>query len=134
MRLAMVVRVEQQEALTASLFPRVEEWLQADPDHSAALLAAARRRGVTQARYRSLVDFAVCESFDYQRQAQRFYGGEGPALRDLISEDLRASYETGLLAALELSLRVYYHNRQSSQRRKRFAWAQFKGVARRFST
>lgn len=98
---------------SASVFPLVETWLQETTDHWNALRAISKRK--VDAGFCSVVDFvfvSVCPSF--RRACLDFYAGDGPPLRDLVTESERRYFERRLLAFLEVAYAAFQTKRQLS--------------------
>lgn len=98
---------------STSIFPLVEDWLQASTDHWNALRAVAARK--TDPGFRSVVDFlvvGVCPEF--QIPCERFYEGKGPPLRNLVSEERRKYVERRVLCFLEVAYAAFLEKRRLS--------------------
>lgn len=97
----------------ATVFPLVEAWLQESTDHWNALRAISKRKA--DVGFHSVIDFvfvAVCPSF--RRPCLDFYAGDGPPLRDLVTEPERRYFERRLLAFLEVAYAAFQAKRQLS--------------------
>ena len=99
--------------MTSTIFPKVEAWLQEDGDHWMALQFVASKR--TMEKYKHTVDFLVCEIFTNVRPyCMAYYAGRAPLLRDLITEETRASSERIMLLALGLAYTLWNDQRELS--------------------
>lgn len=97
---------------SASIFRVVDALLQ-DLDFQRALQFVASRKAMD--RYRSMVDFLLCEVFtSHQPAAFAFYRDEGPQLRFLINEKQRAFLELHLVHALHLAHDAFCEQRRES--------------------
>jgi hypothetical protein len=102
-----------------SIFPLVESYLKED-DHSKALLWAAKR---SSKGYRSIMDWLVCEVFSEERpKCRAYYKGQGPKLKEIISENCREFYERVLLNVVK----VAYEKHKANQR---VIWSRLKQEA-----
>ena len=86
--------------MTESIFPKVEEILK-DTEYQKALNHVSQRKN--KDRYRSRIDFLLCEIFTHFRNpCFKYYAGEGPAMRDRgISDERLEEIESKLVRALE---------------------------------
>lgn len=115
-RLSQRVQLEQLDiagGASSSVFPVVEAWLQESTDHWNALRAISTRK--FDSGYRSVVDFvlaSVCPSL--REPCFAFYSGNGPALRDMVTEAERRYYEHRVIAFLEIAYAVFSEKRRMS--------------------
>ncbi|KKW47741.1 MAG: hypothetical protein UY99_C0024G0008 [Parcubacteria group bacterium GW2011_GWA1_59_11] len=117
------MRLEVQQALqlcggaTESCFPEVEAWFMQHADRQRAVQEIAHRKNID--RYRSLIDFLLCEIFTMYRPACfRFYRDKGPRLIEMISVETRQSLSDGLQKAAEIAYRAHCE-------RRRLTWPAF---------
>lgn len=97
--------------ITESIFPKVEEWLQEDGDHQAALDHICSRKSCMD-DYRSQVDFIFAEMHpSWRGKTRAFYENRGKQLRYLINEKERLYYEARMLALLEVGYAAYCQDR-----------------------
>jgi hypothetical protein len=117
-RLALAPRVKLEQldiagGASCSVFPAVEAWLQESTDHWNALRAISTRK--FDSGFRSVVDFvlaSVCPSL--REPCLAFYAGNGPALRDLVTETERHYYERRTIAFLEIAYALFSEKRRAS--------------------
>ncbi len=99
------------QGCTQSIFPAVEQWLNATSDHYKALEYVAARKQMT--RYQDVVDFVFCELHPIWRgRCMAFYEDEGPALVEQISEEQRARFERRMLALLGIAYEAFCAHRR----------------------
>ncbi len=85
--------------VTQSVLKKSEAWLQASSKHQRALKHVARRKDME--RYRSVLDFVLCELFpEHQAPCRRFYAGKGPRLVELESSEEIERLDTAILRFL----------------------------------
>jgi hypothetical protein len=99
--------------LTTSIFPRIEAWLNESTDHQAALRFIARRKDMN--RYRSVIDFILCETTPLWRPAcLRFYlDGEKP-LRAIASDGELRRLEARMMLFLNIAYAAHQQKRELS--------------------
>lgn len=98
---------------TESIFPEVERFLEADSDHQKALQWIAKNKD--SSRYRSVMDFIVCETFPEWRSACfRYYAGSGVLLRDEITMDQRDQYAWKLMEMVYGAYKAFCEERWMS--------------------
>lgn len=121
MRLAIVQTFRMEISVTGGLtgaqtiFPAVEEWLAEDSDRYRAFELIKGRKNA--GRYRSLIDFLLCEVCVEQRAAcLRYYREEGPQLRFILSERETRYLESKLLVFLTIAYEAYCQKRALSWR------------------
>lgn len=99
-----------------TVFPAVEEWLEEDSDRYRAFEIIKGRKSA--GRYRSLMDFLLCEVCPSEREAcVRYYRDEGPQLRFIRSERQLRFLESKLLLFLTLAYEAYCQKRRLSWRK-----------------
>lgn len=92
--------VDSLDASSASIFPHVDELLQ-QPEYQRSLLWV-RRAPRDQLNYRSLQDYLFVQVFPKWRNAcRRFYAGDGPPFRRILSLDEIARIELKLIHAID---------------------------------
>ena len=102
---------------TESCFPEVEAWLMEHVDRQRAIREIAHRKNMD--RYRSLIDFLLCEIFTmYRYPCFRFYQDRGPRLMETISVGTRVALSDGLQKAAEIAYRAHCE-------RRRLTWPAF---------
>jgi len=106
---------------TESIFPNAESWILQEGDHWNALAEVARRKN--QEKYHSVMDFLFCELFtEYRVHCFKFYEGEGPLLKEMISQEQIERYDQILLGALQIAYKAFCEKRKMS-------WASFRQEA-----
>ncbi len=96
-----------------TIFPAVEDWLAEDSDRYRAFEMIKGRKDA--ARYRSLMDFLLCEVCPDQRAAcLRYYREEGPQLVRILSEREIKFLESKLLLFLTVAYEAYCQKRRLS--------------------
>lgn len=100
------------EGLDCAL-PRVAAWLNQSSDHWGALEFVAARKDME--RYRSVVDFILCEVCPDERAAcERFYAGRGGILVAIRSAKTIAYYEARCMLFLEICYAAHCEQRRVS--------------------
>lgn len=95
-----------------SVLTETESFLREDSDHMHALVFFAR--GKKASRYRSWMDFLLCETFSHFRKpCFKFYRDRGPALRDMPEISIRA-YDALLLRFMRHAYTLYTEERRHS--------------------
>ncbi|MDP3901859.1 MAG: hypothetical protein Q8Q37_02710 [bacterium] len=104
---------------TESIFPQVEAWLLGEnTDRQKALEYVASRKNMR--RYQSVIDFLFCEIFiEHQGGCFKYYAGNGPKLKDIITAEQLVSYNEKLLSALEIAYGAY-------KEKRRLSWTKFR--------
>ncbi len=96
-----------------TVFPAVEAWLEDDSDRQHAFEAIKGRRSAR--RYRSLMDFLLCEVCPEERPGCfAFYREQGPQLRGLRDERRIRFLESKLLVFLAIAYEAYCQRRRMS--------------------
>lgn len=113
--LALVLSCKQSLALTGgatlTIFPLTETWLFEAGDHQCGLEHVGRRKNME--RYRSVMDFLFCELFTkYQKDCFRYYEDKGPLLKEMISEEQVARYDSILLQAVKIAYQAFCEERK----------------------
>ena len=108
------LEIQSPDAATSSIFPTVEAWLGESADRMNALKHMARRKDME--RYRSVVDFLLCETLPiYRKSCMRFYRGKGPRLRDMITDrTLLVAIEAGMIQMVELCYEMHKRELETS--------------------
>lgn len=110
--------------LTQTIFPVVEDWLNATTDHQAALEWAASRKNMD--RYHSVVDFLFCETFAHFRPlCIEFYEKNGKPLREIVSDDQARRFQHVLMSVLAVAYEAFQADRRVS-----WGWVRDEGIAR----
>lgn len=107
------VRIEGGATGDETVFPAVAEWLAEDSDHWNAFKAIKDRK--VTARYRSLMDFILCEVCPTERPAcVRFYRGKGPRLIHLRTEKQLRYLESRIMLFLTIAYEAFCQQRALS--------------------
>lgn len=102
---------------TETIFPVIDKMLTDSTEFQEALAFVAARKDMR--RYRSMVDFLVCELVPfYQGGCFRYYDGKGPQLKKLINEETRVRLEWRMQAALEIA-------KERMEEKRRLSWTKF---------
>ena len=116
MRFALLQTIQIRIELTGgasgcqTIFPAVEEWLQEDSDRYRAFELIKGRKNA--GRYRSLLDFLLCEVCPSERaDCFRYYREEGPQLRFVRTERQIRFLESKLLLFLTVAYEAYCQRR-----------------------
>lgn len=115
-RQALVQALELVGGATDSIFPEVEALLSANTDYQEALKYVASRKKME--RYQSVIDFLFCELHpEWKTACRRFYEGQGPQLKDMITPAQHAASSARMLKALEVARELH-----EEHRRKTWGW------------
>jgi hypothetical protein len=106
MRLALTQTVREEISIiggtTDSVFKKSESWLLESSDRQETIQKIGCIRKAK--RYRSVMDFIFCELFvKYRPSCFKFYEGEGPPLREILTEEEINNYDDALLRCLYLA-------------------------------
>jgi hypothetical protein len=102
---------------TESVFPKTEELLESDGDYWEALSYVSFRKNLD--RYVSMMDFLFCElNTLFRKHCFEYYNGRGPDLKGILNEEVIASHDDNLVAALKIA--VQYHRNKRKQSWKSF--------------
>ena len=101
------------DAVTDSIFPLVEAWLQLDSDRMKALEWVASRKKA--GKYRSVVDFLNAEvNTEWRKATLEYYLSNTLPLRLILDGQTRARLEGRMLVALEIAYRAFCDKRKLS--------------------
>ena len=104
--------------ITTSIFPEAERMLLENTAYWNALCFIACRKRMD--RYISVIDFLFCELYPrFQRPCARFYEGNGPLLKDVLSDTEIDHYGCMLVYALRCAHHLYDQHR-------RLSWQQYR--------
>lgn len=118
------LRLELTGGWTTSIFPQVEEWLEADSDRVHVLRSVCFKQGP----YQSVIDYLYANVIAERRsEVFCFYQGTGPKALDILTNAQRLTYQARILACLEL----LYETRQ--QRLGRLSWKQVRTTIERLA-
>lgn len=99
--------------VTDSIFPQVEAVLLVSSDHQSALEFVSSRKKMD--RYKSVMDYLFCELHPEWRLAcRRYYVGNGPQLKNQLTDEQLATYNKRLLIALGVAYELFCEKRRLS--------------------
>lgn len=112
-RLAIHQALQLTGGATETVFPQVEALLLNDREYQKALEYVAARK--KHDRYESLMDFLFCELHPtYRFACWRYYAGNGPQLKELLTPEQLLAYNDRLLRALEVAITLFKEQRCKS--------------------
>jgi hypothetical protein len=98
---------------TESIFPQVEALLIGSKEYQYALEYATNRKSAKW--YNSVVDFLFCELHpEWRIPCRRYYAGNGPMLKDMITTEQLLMFNARMLKALEVAYDLFCERRQGS--------------------
>lgn len=101
------------DAITESIFPLVEAWLQLDSDRMVALEWVASRKKA--GKYRTVVDFLNAEiNPEWRKATLEFYLSDTLQLRSILDGQTRDRLEGRMLVALEIAYQAHCDKRKLS--------------------
>ncbi len=104
---------------TDSIFPQVEALFFASLECQNALKYVARKKEMNN--YTSVVDFLFCELHPkWKIPCRKYYAGNGPVLKELISMPELLESNSRMLVALDVAQKLHHESDCRS-------WAQFQG-------
>lgn len=96
--------------ITKSIFPEAEALLLNKPKYQKALELIGAKKDME--RYESFMDFLFCELHpQWKSDCRKFYEGEGPMLKDMLSVRQHKWYSLTLLMALEVAIGILKEKR-----------------------
>ncbi len=108
--------------VTDTIFPKTESMLLDNLDCQRALEYVAARKRMDA--YRSMIDFMFCELYsEWRMSCKRFYAGNGPQLKDQITDQQIEYFDNKLVKALQVALGLFREQRCKS-------WVKFKHALR----
>ena len=103
---------------TQSIFVNAEALLLSSSDWQNAIEYVAKRKKMD--KYRSIIDFLFCELFpDWRIPCRRFYAGNGPPLKTLLTTEEVEEYDWRLCVAIAKAYVIFCEQRGKS-------WKQFR--------
>ena len=116
MRICQSLEIEQtielDGGMTSSVFPKLEKLLN-DSEYWKSLEYIGKRRD--QDPYKSIIDFVLCEVMpQYKDPCLRFYHHDGPAIRELESDEDIRKIEGILLVFVSIAYHYFCEDREIS--------------------
>jgi hypothetical protein len=114
--------------LSQTVFPRIDQLLISDSENQKAIKWVARNKDMN--RYRSIVDFILCEMQPrFRPSCFRFYKDKGPPLRDMLDADVLFVIEDDLIRGLKTARCWMEEARKASWKQLREETGRSGGVA-----
>ena len=110
------------DSFLSTIFPEVEVRLQ-QREYGHAIQHVARRKSMES--YTHVVDFVFCEFFGspWKERCFKYYSGEGPLLKEYLTEEQIANCEKVMLIALDVAILLHRRNHRTS-------WSKFRTISK----